>query len=118
MTPGRRGWIVLALLALGATAALAEPHEHNSAHGRFYPTWRMPDAPQLSCCDNQDCAPAASRYQGGRWEARWSDTDEWVPIPAAKVEQEQDTPDGRSHMCGRWLVGEFVVYCFMRGGGA
>jgi hypothetical protein len=124
MTPGRRGWIVLLCAALCGAALFAsvkgarsEPHSHDTTHGRFYQTWRMPDAPQASCCDNQDCAPAASKYEGGKWWARWSDTDEWQPVPAGKVDEVRETPDGRSHMCGRWLIGSFHVYCFLRGGG-
>jgi hypothetical protein len=128
MTPGRRGWIVLFIFALygiamllSARSAKAEhPAEHQAIHERFYSTWQMPDAPHVSCCHEQDCAPAQSRFVNDHWEARWADNDEWVPIPPGKVERDRDTPDGRSHMCGRrsGVRGAVTVFCFIRGGGA
>jgi hypothetical protein len=118
MTPGPRGWIVLACLALAATAALAAPgHEHHSAAGRFYQSWMMPDAPWMSCCNDEDCAPAASKFENGSWWARWSDKDPWLQVPANKVEQSKDSPDGRSHLCARPYMSGVAVLCFVRGGG-
>lgn len=122
MTPGHRGWIVLAALAGALLFSLggyleAEGHTHEGTTGQFYATWMMPDAPWVSCCSQEDCAPAASRLVDGHWEARWRDEDEWIVIPAAKVEQNRDTPDGRSHMCGRKSGGSVYVFCFVRGGG-
>lgn len=116
--PGPRGWLVLFLLAMGAASCLAaEGHTHAGAAGRFYSTWMMPDAPKVSCCHDEDCAPSQSRFVDGHWEARWRDEDEWTPIPPGKVEVNRDTPDGRSHMCGRRSGGDITVYCFVRGGG-
>jgi hypothetical protein len=122
---GRRGWIVLAALlalvaSLNASRVRAHDHAQLGAAGRFYATWMMPDAPQVSCCSDEDCAPAASKFEGGAWWARWKDEDDWVRIPEGKVEVNRDTPDGRSHMCGRGarLGGNFTVFCFVRGGGA
>lgn len=132
MTPGVRGWFVLFLLAMSAlsfscaaglsikVARGAEGHTHAGAVGRFYQSWMMPDAPHLSCCHDEDCGPAQSRFQNGHWEARWRSEDEWTPIPVGKVEQDRDTPDGRSHMCGRksGVRGEVIVFCFVRGNAA
>src|SRR5438034_650 len=108
----------LMVLALAQARAADAPHPgHDATH--FYGTWMQPDAPHVSCCHDQDCAPAASRYVDGHWEARWSDDDEWVVIPHHKVDETRDTPDGRAHMCGRRVVlGGFSVFCFIRGGGA
>lgn len=87
MTPGRRGWIVLAIIATYVVgiwtysltrARSAELHSHKGAAGRFYSTWMMPDAPHASCCSDEDCAPAASKFEGGTWWARWSEEEEWV----------------------------------------
>jgi hypothetical protein len=125
MTPGRRGWIVLLLIAYAAGMLIAsrsarseQGHTHDGAAGRFYQTWMQPDAPWVLCCHDEDCAPAQSRFVDGHWEARWNETDPWVVIPAAKVEQDRETPDGRSHMCGRRArTGEMYVFCFVRGGG-
>jgi hypothetical protein len=121
----RDDWIKL--LAIGAIAAVwltiavrakgAEGHTHEGAVGRFYQSWFMPDAPHVSCCHDEDCAPAASRFVDGHWEARWKDEDDWTPIPAGKVEVVRETPDGRSHMCGRRYLGSVMVFCFVRGGG-
>lgn len=121
MTPGRRGWIVLVIIAavsLSTCAHAAPGHEHHSAAGRFYQTWQMPDAPHVSCCSDQDCGPAQSKFEGGHWWARWTDDEEWTRIPDAKVEHDRDTPDGRAHMCGRKsFSGDFVVFCFVTGAG-
>jgi hypothetical protein len=110
--------VLLAVCIHSRAARSAEAHTHEGAAGRFYQTWMMPDAPRVSCCHNEDCAPAASRFVDGHWEARWKDEDEWVAIPAGKVEKERDTPDGRSHMCGRRGFGGFNVFCFVPGGGS
>lgn len=115
------GFLIALVFTLSAVMAYgAEGHTHDGAAGRFYSTWMMPDAPHVSCCDNQDCAPAASKFENGHWFARWTDEDEWSQVPTGKVEQNRDTPDGRSHMCGRRnsLTREFYVFCFVRGGGA
>lgn len=122
MTPGPRGWSVLfALAALAfafyASGTGAHSPEEMALHEQFYSTWMMPDAPWASCCHNRDCHPAASRFVNGHWEARWADTEQWSPIPPNKVEQNRESPDGRSHMCGRQVGTGVTVYCFVRGGG-
>lgn len=119
MTPGRRGWIVLAMIALSGGSLAAPGHEHHSAAGKFYQTWMQPDHPWVSCCHDEDCAAAAAKFEDGHWLARWTDADEWVQIPDEKVERLRDTPDGRAHMCGRRSgFGNFNVYCFVTGGGS
>lgn len=117
-------WLVggaLALLFVGhlinPASAQGHPPEHQALHERFYSTWMMPDAPKVSCCHNQDCAPAASRVVDGRWEAKRPDDDTWVQVPPSKIEQNRDSPDGRSHLCGRKISSGFAVFCFIRGGG-
>lgn len=117
MTPGPRGWFVLFHFALIGGALAAPGHEHHSAAGRFYSTWMIPDAPHVSCCNDEDCAPAASKFENGSWWARWSDEDPWLEVPANKVEQDRETPDGRSHLCARPYMGGVAVLCFVRGGG-
>lgn len=107
--------LVVLMWALSTHFARAQ-HTHEGAVGRFYQSWMMPDSPRTSCCHDQDCAPAASRFINNRWEAEHNGV--WVPIPPNKVEQNRDSPDGRSHLCGRELIiGEFTVFCFIRGGG-
>lgn len=109
-------WLVLMLwLGLNCGSAFAQ-HTHEGAVGKFYQSWMMPDAPRTSCCHDQDCAPTASRFVNNRWEAERNGI--WIPIPSGKVEQERDSPDGRSHLCGRQtMTGEFMVFCFLAGSG-
>lgn len=116
-------WMVVCIVALmflwAAHFARAQNgHTHEGAVGRFYQSWVMPDAPKVSCCHDQDCSPAASKFEDGKWYAMRGD--EWVVIPDSKIERERDSPDGRSHLCGRpSLSGNgFSVFCFVRGGGA
>ena len=78
----------------------------------------QPDHPWASCCDMKDCGPAQAKFVGGKWFARWRETEDWTEIPSHKVERDRDMPDGRAHLCGyRATNGEFVVYCFGAGAG-
>ena len=61
-------------------------------------------------------------FENGHWMARKvSDSDkEFTPIPGPKVEHERDSPDGRSHLCGRrygFTEGGLTVFCFVPGAG-
>lgn len=117
--------VLVLLFALGCWAFADEPHKHRpqdlDLHHRFYNTWKMPDNRAISCCNDQDCAPAEARQKpDGSWEARQEgDTGNFTPVPPKKVEQDRDSPDGRSHLCGRRLgIGnEMYVYCFIAGAG-
>jgi hypothetical protein len=109
-------FVVVILVIVAANAQ--EGHTHEGVVGRFYSTWMMPNAPSISCCSKEDCEPAASKFENGHWSARRSDDEEWIDIPAGTIEQNRDSPDGRSHLCGRKLVGQFTVFCFVRGNGA
>ena len=124
-------WIIIiavlfVALMFAVVAALAqEPHQHRpqdlELHRKFYQTWMMPDNRAISCCHDQDCQPAEARQlPNGQWEARQEgDTGSFTPIPAKKIEQERDSPDGRNHLCGRRLgiSADFYVYCFILGNG-
>jgi hypothetical protein len=120
--------IIVAVLFVAAMFAVVaafadEPHQHRpqdlSLHEKFYKTWMMPDNRAISCCNEQDCAPAEARQKpDGSWEARQEgDTGNFTPVPPKKVEYDRDSPDGRNHLCGRRLgVGnEMYVYCFIAG---
>lgn len=115
----KRGWIVLVLLALFAIAmrsARAEGHhppQDIPLHERFYSTWMMPDNRSQSCCHNEDCSPAESRFENGHWIARKAGREDWLMVPDGKIERERDSPDGRSHLCARGTA----VYCFEPGSG-
>ncbi len=114
---------LLVILAL-ALPALAQDHghTHEGAVGKFYKTWTMPDNRAVSCCHDEDCGPAQSKMVDGSWYARFTDDDEWTKIPVNKIETDRDSPDGRSHLCGRkftyWGAPNFTVYCFLPAGGS
>ena len=115
--------ILIAVLAVVVTRALAqEPHQHRpqdlELHHKFYKTWTMPDNRARSCCHDQDCAPAQSRREGNTWYSRHSDDEDWVEVPARKIETERDSPDGRSHLCKQKYPAGTVVYCFLPANGS
>lgn len=88
---------IVALLCLADSARAHEP----------YSDWKMPDAPNTSCCNDSDCRPVrAESDMDGNWTAFVDGRR--VPIPARKVMKIQ-SPDGRSHWCG---VNE-TTYCFV-----
>ena len=113
----RRGLAVLTVLALLACVAAASAHDHSlfGPAGRFYPTWQMPDAPHVSCCSENDCAPARKARQDpmGIWHAQRDSDGKWFAIPPEKVELNRDSPDGRSHLC---VLADRVL-CFVAGQG-
>lgn len=118
-------WLLLAIISMIALLVFlfnvklvrAQEHEHQSLHGRFYQTWNMPDNRAVSCCHNEDCKPAEVRFEKGRWLARQVGDTNFTPIPPHKIEHDRDSPDGRSHLCGRKSLGEFTVFCFIAGSG-
>lgn len=115
--------VVLAVSAVALAAwAFAQEHrhppEHSELHHKFYKTWMMPDNRSVSCCNDEDCAPAQSKRVGETWYSRHSDDEEWVEVPARKVETERDSPDGRSHLCKQKYVAGTYVYCFLPASGS
>lgn len=123
MTVNRMGWlwlcivsIVVLMMALGVHFAKAQ-HTHEGVTGKFYKSWMQPDNRSISCCHDQDCAPAQSRRVNGSWQARNSDDEEWVNIPPRKVETERDSPDGQSHLCKMKTFNGTYVYCFLPAAG-
>lgn len=123
MIPGIRGWIVVALVTAAWLSAASAQHQHPpqdaAIHERFYSTWKMPDAPHVSCCSSHDCYPTEARHDGQGWLARRREDGKWLRIPAEKVETNRDNPDGRNHICAptpdRGHIIE--VFCFTVGGG-
>jgi hypothetical protein len=124
-----RGLLFVALFAF-AFVSFAWGQEHSGhrpqdlqLHQKFYKTWMMPDNRAVSCCHDEDCRPAEAHLKNGKWWARQEgDQGDFTEIPPNKVEEERDSPDGRSHLCGRrygggWSNG-FTVFCFKPGGGA
>jgi hypothetical protein len=94
------------------------PPQDQSLHEKFYSTWRMPDNPALSCCNNADCYPTDIRYVDGKIYARRREDGKYILIPSQKVERNRDNPDGRNHLCAPppALSPLDSVYCFALGG--
>ncbi len=112
--------LVALSILMSLPAPAQEGHTHEGAVGKFYQTWTMPDSPRTSCCHDEDCFPSQSKFEDGSWYGRKTDDDAWTKIPANKIEQNRDSPDGRSHMCGRKFgaSGQFTVFCFLPAGGS
>jgi hypothetical protein len=120
--------LALAILTIAAcfqpSQARAQDHNHPPAdvaiHERFYSTWMMPDRPDLSCCNRQDCYPTEVRFRDGFWEARRREDGAYIRVPWEKVENNRDNPDGRNHVCmpppDRGPQGR-EVFCFALGSG-
>lgn len=120
-------------IALGLLAALfignvraqehhGHPPQDQDIHIRFYQSWMMPHNRKVSCCHEEDCSPAESKFENGHWLARKTSepTAEFTVIPPERIEQERDSPDGRSHLCGRrygFSNNELTVFCFAPGAG-
>jgi hypothetical protein len=81
----------------------------------------MPQNRNVSCCHNEDCSPAEARLEDGNWIARKVSESDWAYVPPWKIEYHRDSPDGRSHLCGRHFfrngIDEFTVFCFIPGAG-
>lgn len=124
-------WLVVAVvsmvclwLLLGwVKPALAQHRPQDmDLHHKFYSTWMMPDNRAVSCCHDEDCKPAEAYMKNGQWYARQDgDEGDFTPIEPKKVEQDRDSPDGRSHLCGRrygFNSNNFSVFCFIVGNGS
>jgi hypothetical protein len=102
------------------SSAHNHPPEDAALHEMFYSTWMMPDHPNVSCCNKQDCYPTEARFRDGFWEAKRREDGQFVRVPWEKVEQRRDNPDGRNHVCMPSPVSSRradEVYCFVLGGG-
>jgi hypothetical protein len=111
--------VFIVVMIWAGSAAFSQEHRHGDeliygVTGRFYETWDRPDQPGSSCCNRHDCDTAVDVKQvDGRWWARKKGGGPLMSIPAAKVEQRRDSPDGQSHLCA---IGSTVL-CFLPGGG-
>lgn len=120
-----RGLLFFTVIGLGLYVNQAWPQEHrhppqdHAIHYQFYNSWMMPSNRAISCCHEEDCAPAESKFENGHWLARKvSESDgPFTPIPDERIERDRDTPDGRSHICGRHFGEGLTVFCFIPGAG-
>lgn len=95
------------------------PIRDMALHEKFYSTWRMPDNPALSCCNNADCYPTDVKYVDGSIYAKRREDGKYILIPPQKVEHSRDNPDGRNHLCApppSLSNSSDTVYCFAIGG--
>jgi hypothetical protein len=117
--------LISGILILAVGPAMAQEGHHPSRdqaiHERFYSTWMMPQNRNVSCCHNEDCSPAEARLEDGNWIARKVGESDWAYVPPWKIEYDRDSPDGRSHLCGRHFfrngIDELTVFCFIPGAG-
>lgn len=106
--------------------SLAQEHHHRpeeaANHTKFYRTWMMPDNRSVSCCHDEDCRAAEAYMKDGKWYARQDGDDgNFTSIPTNKIEQDRDSPDGRSHLCGKryaFAGNDFTVFCFLPASGS
>jgi hypothetical protein len=95
------------------------PPQEQFLHERFYSTWRMPENPSVSCCNDADCYPAEIRYVDGNIQARRRESGKYIAVPAEMVERNKGNPDGRNHLCApppSAFHPSDSVFCFALGG--
>jgi hypothetical protein len=80
-------------------ATLHHPPQDQWLHEKFYSTWRMPDNPSASCCNDADCYPTEIQYIDGNIYSKRREDGKYILIPPEKVERNRDNPDGRNHLC-------------------
>jgi hypothetical protein len=109
-------------LAIGTASAQEHRHpkQDEQLHDVFYSTWMMPDNPNKSCCNKADCYPTEARFKDGQWFAKRREDGKFLRVPALKVEQTRDSPDGRNHLCApapHVAFPQDTVFCFKPGAG-
>jgi hypothetical protein len=95
------------------------PPQDQFLHEKFYSTWRMPDNPAVSCCNDADCYPTEIKYVDGNLYAKRREDGKFIAIPPEKVERNRDNPDGRNHLCApppNAFHAADTVFCFALGG--
>ena len=120
-------WLgVIATMLLSSRACAQEIHRGHPPqdvplHEKFYSTWFMPDNPAKSCCNKADCYPTEIKIsQSGEIYARRREDGKFIHVPAKKVEQRRDNPDGRNHLCAPPPNTSYppdTVFCFALGAG-
>lgn len=107
---------IAAIMLAGAASAQPVHHHTGKSHAAdlFYSTWMKPDRPNEFCCNKIDCDEAQVRIVDGQiWAKRKRDI-LFRLVPAAKIEQGRDSPDGLSHLCAP-NQNAHEVYCFVAG---
>ncbi len=98
-------WCIVAgilLVMVGCSIFVGKALAHDG-----YESWMMPDAPNVSCCNNTDCRPTRAYLDhDGAWRA-WNGH-KWLRIPPNKILPTDLKKDGRNHLCEK----NEAVYCF------
>ena len=109
--------LALVVLVFPAGKVKAQDHhhppEHAQLHDQFYRNLIRPDRPGAgpgSCCGNSDCYPVQAEFRQGQWWALRREDNEWIAVPNESVIQNENSPDGRAHLCATLSV----TYCFIR----
>ena len=87
----------------------------------FYAGWKRPDLREKknntrwsSCCNKTDCHEVDVKTERGIWFFKDIYTQQWFPIPADKLEDNQpdprESPDGKSHVCYSAYTTSSVAY--------
>lgn len=92
--------------------AFAHSPEHTQLHEQFYRHLLRPDIPNPqpgSCCGGMDCYPTTAEVRGGQWWALRREDKTWIEIPSERVIRDENSPDGRAHLCATIDY----TYCFV-----
>jgi hypothetical protein len=120
-------WALTFLLPVARANPLPHDKSHQSAHQkyhRYYAGIMRPDRPKVSCCSNQDCAPAQAKYNpiSKRWTVNKHGL--WVDVPPEKIVPQEQVPDelgSEPHLCApppSWTAyGADEIFCFILGSG-
>jgi hypothetical protein len=114
------GWLLGVATGILAVVTPAKSQHHHPAEtitgatAEFYETWKRPDMPSVSCCNQMDCYATPARFRNGRIEALHRESSTWIEVPPQKVEMNRNSPDGRNHLCAS---PQKYVFCFVAGGG-
>jgi hypothetical protein len=75
------------------------PPQDQLLYEKFYSTWRMPNHPFVSFCNDAECYPTEIMSIDGNIYAKRGEDEEYIPVPTETVERNLDNPDGRNHLC-------------------
>ena len=93
-------------------------HGHDQLH-QWYSTLMRPDFPSSSCCNDKDCRPTQTRWNGTQWEAMKDGR--WIRIPDEKIILNRTSIDSQAHICAPPASSPFYskdyIFCFVPGGG-
>jgi len=105
--------LAVAAFALMMHFANAQPPEGlqiDPEVAKWFHELKMPDHPDVGCCDVSDCSPTEARLVNGHWEAI-GHLGKWLVIPAAKIVVRHSNPMFRAVLCSS--QSDDSIYCFV-----